>query len=117
MNIFDFRNQLIDDYASYIKSFIQIHDPQINSYVQQKLQEGVLWPDLLDILLRNKGRLGVSLSDGGMVERIMTRYEVSLGRVLPLKERLAKTDALIDQVVYRLYELTEEEIGVVEGKD
>jgi hypothetical protein len=29
---------------------------------------------------------------------------------------LAKTDALIDQVVYRLYGLTEEEIGVVEGK-
>ncbi len=45
MNIFDFRDQLIDDYASYIKSFIQIRDPQISSYVQQKLQEGVLWPE------------------------------------------------------------------------
>jgi hypothetical protein len=30
---------------------------------------------------------------------------------------LAKTDALIDAVVYRLYGLTEEEIGVVEGKE
>ena len=47
MNIFDFRNQLIDDYASYIKSFIQIRDPQISSYVQGKLQEGVLWPEPL----------------------------------------------------------------------
>ncbi len=45
MNIFDFRDQLIGDYASYIKSFIQIRDPQISSYVQQKLQEGVLWPE------------------------------------------------------------------------
>jgi hypothetical protein len=32
-----------------------------------------------------------------------------------LKNRLAKTDALIDQVVYRLYGLAGEEIGVVEG--
>src|SRR5712691_10044104 len=47
MNIFDFRNQLIDDYASYIKSFIQIRDAQIGNYVQQKLEEGVLWPEPL----------------------------------------------------------------------
>lgn len=43
-------------------------------------------------------------------------YDESLQRVLPLKERLVKTDALIDTVVYRLYGLTEEEIAIVEGK-
>jgi hypothetical protein len=30
--------------------------------------------------------------------------------------KLAKTNTLIDAVVYRLYRLTEEEIKVVEGK-
>ena len=43
-------------------------------------------------------------------------FEESLQRVLPIKERLGKTDALIDAVVYRLYGLTEEEVGVVEGR-
>ena len=47
MTIFEFRNWLIGDYASYIQSFIQIRDPQIRNYVQQKLQEGVLWPEPL----------------------------------------------------------------------
>src|SRR2546425_5555705 len=47
MTIFEFRNWLIGDYASYIQSFIQIRDPQIRTYVQQKLQEGVLWPEPL----------------------------------------------------------------------
>ena len=47
MNIFDFRDLLIGDYASYIESFIQIRDPQISNFVQQKLQEGVLWPEPL----------------------------------------------------------------------
>ncbi|HEX9131220.1 MAG TPA: hypothetical protein VF844_02890 [Ktedonobacteraceae bacterium] len=37
MNIFDFRDQLIGDYASYIKSFIQIRDPQISDFVRQRL--------------------------------------------------------------------------------
>ena len=82
----------------------------------QKGESPLAFEELWDILLRNKGWLSVSLSDGGLVERIKTRYEESLGRVLPVKERLAKTDALIDQVVYRLYGLMEEEIGVVEGK-
>jgi crotonobetainyl-CoA:carnitine CoA-transferase CaiB-like acyl-CoA transferase len=33
-----------------------------------------------------------------------------------LRERIAATDRLIDAVVYRLYGLSEEEIGIVEGR-
>ena len=82
----------------------------------QKGESPLAFGELLNILQKNKGRLGVSLSDAGLVERIRKEYEGSLERVLPLKERLAKTDALIDAVVYRLYGLSEEEIRVVEGK-
>ncbi len=70
----------------------------------------------MEILQKNKGRLGVSLSDAGLVDRIRKMYEESLQRVLPIKERLARTDRLIDAVVYRLYGLTEEEIKIVEGR-
>jgi hypothetical protein len=82
----------------------------------QKGESALTFEELLDILRKNKGRMGVSLSDVGLVERVRKEYEGSLEWVLPMKERLAKTDALIDQVVYRLYGLTEEEIRVVEGK-
>ena len=58
----------------------------------------------------------MSLSDVGLVDRIRKMYEECLQRVLPTKERLSKTDTLIDAVVYRLYGLTEEEIRVVEGR-
>jgi hypothetical protein len=44
MNIFDFRHQLIADYASYIQSFIHIRDPKIREYVQGELSAGFLWP-------------------------------------------------------------------------
>src|SRR6266849_6515423 len=82
----------------------------------QKGESPLAFEELLEILQKNKGHLGMSLSDAGLVEKVRKEYEGSLERVLPLKERLAKTDALIDQVVYRLYGLTEEEINIVEGK-
>jgi ATP-dependent helicase YprA (DUF1998 family)/very-short-patch-repair endonuclease len=47
MNVFDLRNQLVDDYASYISSFIQIRDRQIRSYVDQQIESGLLWPESL----------------------------------------------------------------------
>jgi len=47
LNIFDYRDRLTDDYASYVESFIQIRDRAIRSYVQQQLDQGVLWPDPL----------------------------------------------------------------------
>ena len=49
-------------------------------------------------------------------ESLKKEYEVSLAVLLPLKARLAATDRLIDQVVYQLYALTEEEIAIVEGR-
>jgi hypothetical protein len=82
----------------------------------QKGEPSLAIEELLDILRKNKTRLGVSLSDTTLLDRVSREYEASLARVLPLKERLAKTDRLIDAVVYRLYGLTEEEIAVVEGR-
>jgi hypothetical protein len=82
----------------------------------QKGESSLTFDELRDILQKNKARLGVGLN-GSIIEHLRRRYEESLAKVLPIKERLAKTDALIDQVVYRLYGLTEGEIRVVEGKE
>ncbi len=72
--------------------------------------------ELLEILSKNKSHLGVSLSDTTLVDKIQKMYEESLQRVLPIKQSLQQTDALIDTVVYRLYGLTEAEIKIVEGR-
>jgi ATP-dependent helicase YprA (DUF1998 family) len=47
MHIFGFRNRLVGEYASYVKSFIQIRDPLIRQYVEQTLDDGALWPQPL----------------------------------------------------------------------
>lgn len=44
MNIFQFRDRVIDDYADYVRSFIAIRDPAIRTYVDDRLAAGDLWP-------------------------------------------------------------------------
>ena len=47
MNVFNLRDQLIEDYSSYISSFIRIKDKRISDYVEGQLKGGLLWPDPL----------------------------------------------------------------------
>ena len=42
MDVFELRNRLVGDYASYISSFIQICDEQIRTYVDEQLEHGLL---------------------------------------------------------------------------
>ena len=44
MNVFQTHAHIIDDYTSYIRSFVDISDPQISTVVEQSLSEGKLWP-------------------------------------------------------------------------
>ncbi len=45
MNIFRFRDSLINDYASYVRSFIHIQDERLRQHVEDNLNQGLLWPD------------------------------------------------------------------------
>jgi hypothetical protein len=81
----------------------------------QKDEKELDFVALKNILLDNKKRMGVYLSDS-LLATVEEQYHRSLDTVLPLKQQLKQTDKLIDQIVYKLYGLTEEEIQVVEGK-
>jgi ATP-dependent helicase YprA (DUF1998 family) len=47
MNVFQLRDQVTDEYAKYIRSFLRIADNEILDFVAGKLDEGRLWPDPL----------------------------------------------------------------------
>lgn len=71
--------------------------------------------EFLDTLKNNVHNLQVNI-DREFEERLKTEFEKSIAKLDPLKEKIEKTDWLIDQIVYKLYGLTEEEIKVVENK-
>ncbi len=82
----------------------------------QKGEEAQPWEAVLAVLSRNKGKFGVGKQalEGAAAGTLRTEYERSLAVLRPIKAQLARTDTLIDQVVYLLYGLTADEVAVVE---
>ena len=44
MNIFETHANIVDEYASYIRSFVNISDEEIKNKVDEELNKGKLWP-------------------------------------------------------------------------
>jgi hypothetical protein len=70
---------------------------------------------LLAVLKKNKKKLAIDPACREPGEALRAEYDGSVGKLLPLMERIRQTDELIDAVVYKLYGLTEEEIRIVAG--
>ena len=47
MDIFKFRNDLIDNYSKYVRSFFEIKDQRISDKVDDQFKRGLLWPEVL----------------------------------------------------------------------
>jgi len=72
---------------------------------------------LLDVLKKNKNKISVDPANRKIQETMERHFNESVCVLGPLKEKIRATDYLIDQIVYKLYELTKEEIAIVEGRD
>ena len=71
--------------------------------------------ELLEILKSNRRSIAVDPSDRNFQELLEREFTRSCNILDPLLTRIQGADALIDQVVYQLYNLTDEEIAIVEG--
>ncbi len=66
MDVFQLRDRVIDDYAAYIRSFLRIADPGIKGWVEERLEEGRLWPDPLV-------QLNPSFAPGATIDDLVTQ--------------------------------------------
>jgi hypothetical protein len=73
------------------------------------------YESLLAVLKKNKKKLTIDPSRREPGELLRSEFEGSKKKLDPLMERIEKTDELIDAGVYKLYGLTDEEIGIVKG--
>ena len=80
---------------------------KIQDYFELSLEE------LLGILRSNRRSIAPDPSDRNFQESLEREFTNSLAKLDPLLTRIQQTDALIDQVVYQLYGLTDKEIAVV----
>ena len=47
MDVFKLKNEVINNYHTYVESFLNIKDTRLREFVSQELSRGVLWPDAL----------------------------------------------------------------------
>ena len=107
---------------SRIKSFLNWLEKEIlkGSVEDQKnkakikaFHEGT-FDELLGILKKN--RAVPDPCPFNIRDTIASEFSATMNVITPLKARIKATDNLIDQIVYRLYGLTDGEIAIVEGQ-
>lgn len=69
---------------------------------------------LIEVLKKNKKKLSIDPHRREFQDRLRKEFDESVKKLTPLKAKIQETDALIDQIVYKLYGLTDEEIKTVE---
>lgn len=47
MDIFRYREDLLQDYSSYVKGFLEVQDSEVEAFITSRLDGGVLWPEPL----------------------------------------------------------------------
>lgn len=73
----------------------------------------------VDVLVKNKSKIkeGYNPKSRAHHDTLKDWYDSSVTKLEPLMQKIAVTDTLIDQIVYKLYGLTNEEIAIVEGPE
>jgi superfamily II DNA/RNA helicase/very-short-patch-repair endonuclease len=47
VDVFEIQRRLVEDYKSYVESFVTIRDPRIRAFVDQEYAQGKYWPEAL----------------------------------------------------------------------
>jgi len=79
MDVFALRDRLVEDYRHYAESFFTIRDEQIQAFVENQLETGLLWPDPML-------QLNPAFEPGGYVEGLIAE-----GVLHTLCERIFRT--------------------------
>jgi len=94
---------------------VDIEDLALKTYLKEYHKHD--FDEMIRIAKRNKKLINLDPESRKFQERLEQEWKASIEKLRPLKERIQLTDNLIDQIVYKLYGLTEEEIKIVEGRE
>jgi hypothetical protein len=109
-------------FLGWLESYlgISVEDLRNKTKVKEYCKTEVGWDGFLGALQQNKNAIqsgkGVDVTRREPQETIRSEFDSSIAKLVPLLEHIELTDKLIDEIVYKLYGLTENEIAIVEGQ-
>ena len=105
-----------------MKGFLKWLEREIGAEIEELTNKTVIkeyhdhsFVHLLEVLKKNKKKITTDPSNRKTQELLEDNLLKSISVLQPLKKKIEVTDTLIDQIVYKLYGLTEEEIKIVES--
>jgi len=132
------RNDTIHDFLAYlaeqmiemnkakneeIKGFLKWLEREIGTTVDELQNKTAIkeyhaheFDQFLAVLRKNKKKLSFDPSNREKSELLEEHLKKSMAILSPMKTKIAATDDLIDEIVYKLYGLTVDEIAIVKGK-
>jgi len=110
------KNEEIKNFLKYLEREIGTEIETLKNKTAIKEYHNYDFNKLLEVLKKNRKIISIDPSDRNIQECLEKEFNRSISVLEPLKAKIKQTDELIDEIVYRLYGLTEEEIEIVEGK-
>lgn len=110
------KNEEIKGFLSWLEREVGVEIKNLANKTAIKEYHKHDFAGLLDVLKKNKSKLSINLSNRKNNELLEEHFKESSARLSPLKARLRATDNLIDEIVYRLYGLNDEEVRIVRGE-
>jgi len=110
------KQEEVKGFLTWLEGYIGCVIEELTNKTKVKEYHKFDFDSLAAVLAQNRKKLSVSPDARATVETIQPEFEKSIAKLDPLKARIAATDRLIDQIVYKLYGLSEEEIKIVEGE-
>jgi len=108
------KNKEIRSFLGWLEREVGIKAEDLTGKTTIKEYHETTVDKLINILKKNKKKLHIDPSRRDFQDRLFIEFNKSLQKLTPLKRKIEMTDHLIDQIVYKLYGLTEEEIKIVE---
>ncbi len=109
------KNTEVTGFLKWLETEIETDIETLTNKTKLKEYYELEFDELLAVLKKNKKKIPVNTSQRDFQENLRREFEKSMDKLKPLRKKIEATDVLIDQIVYNLYGLTEEEIKVVEG--
>ncbi|MFX0061915.1 MAG: Eco57I restriction-modification methylase domain-containing protein [Candidatus Hermodarchaeota archaeon] len=108
------KNKEISRFLLWLEGKISAKIRTLTNRTKLKQYHNLNFTEILSILRKNKNKIHVTLSNEKFQDTIKKEVKKSSEIISGLKKKIETTDTLIDQIIYKLYDLTDEEIKIIE---
>jgi hypothetical protein len=108
------KNNEIRGFIEWFEWELNIDIETLKNKTKLKKYFNLEFNDFLSILKQNQKKISKNLSNRSLQNNLNEELEKSIQSLSSIRKRIKETDKIINQIVYKLYDLTDEEIRLLQ---